>query len=376
MTPKQGNDQDATLVVGFATSARRAIRRRLLAWYDKNQRDLPWRRRPNDGYAQLLAEFMLQQTQVAIVVDYYERFLKRFPTLKKLAAADLDDVLALWSGLGYYRRARNLHATARAIVEQHKGKVPATVDVLMTLPGIGRYTAGAIASIAYDTRAPVLDGNVTRVLARMQAIETDPKSPQVQSHLWELADVLLPAKRCGHFNQALMELGATICLPRTPLCAPCPLRSHCQAHKQNRTNQIPTPGPRTKALAVHWTVAAVQQGNRLLFVQRPPTGLWANLWELPSEPIKKGEPRQAAKRRLQKRLPVNCRLTKASAEGVTRQLSHRTITFHIYTAKRPTSHATSSTNNQPHLWATPADLRNIGMSRACQAVLKHLNWIR
>ena len=268
---------------------RRALRTRLLRWYDLHRRDLPWRRRQNNPYAQLLAEFMLQQTQVATVIDYYERFIHRFPTVDDLAAADLDEVLRLWAGLGYYRRARNLHAAAREIVTNWGGRVPSSVDQLMSLPGIGRYTAGAIASVAFGTRAPVLDGNVTRVLTRLLAIEEDSKSPSVVARLWRTAESLLPEDGCGEFNQAMMELGALVCTPHAPSCAACPLSPHCRALHQQLIERIPVIARKRPAKGISIVVAAMTDGDRILLVQAPHDGLWGGLWELPSELVGDGE---------------------------------------------------------------------------------------
>ncbi|MGQ9652203.1 MAG: A/G-specific adenine glycosylase [Phycisphaerae bacterium] len=366
------------------------ISARLLRWYDANRRDLPWRRRADDPYAQLLAEFMLQQTQVGTVLDYYERFINRFPTIQALAAAELDDVLALWSGLGYYRRARNLHAAARKIIEQYGGTVPQTVDELMSLPGIGRYTAGAIASIAYDVRAPVLDGNVVRVLMRLLAMRADSKSTTARSRLWRFAEGFLPRKRCGDFNQAMMELGATLCSPRAPNCDACPLRRCCRAHLRRLTDHIPPTARRTRALPARMVVAAVCRSvgrgssREWLFVQRPSSGLWAGLWELPSRPVAHGESVAAARKSLEANLPVRCRLSKTPVATLTRQLTHRTITFEVFTAsishackkagsgQRPTCQRENEFFARPWQWVRPDRIRTLGISRACEAIVARL----
>lgn len=350
--------------------ARRPLRAKLLRWYDRHRRDLPWRRREGDGYAQLLAEFMLQQTQVATVVGYFERFMARYPTVSDLAAADLDDVLALWSGLGYYRRARNLHAAARMVVEEFGGQVPADVDTLMRLPGVGRYTAGAIASIAYDTRAPVLDGNVIRVMSRVLGIEENVSSPPVQRHLWEQVEQLLPRRDVGRFNQAMMELGATVCAPRSPNCLLCPLRSLCAASQRGATDRIPSLGKRAKVLPGEMVVAAVRRGETLLFVQRPANGLWAGLWELPGVPVNGDESIATARARLRRLLPAGAKLATKPLGQVTRLLSHRRLTFHVYNATIPGGRRITTFADQPARWLRMAQLSDIGLSRACEAVLK------
>ncbi len=350
-------------------AALRVIRRCLLAWYDRAKRDLPWRRRPGDGYAQLLAEFMLQQTQVSVVRGYYERFLDRFPTLADLAAAEQGDVLALWSGLGYYSRARNLHAAARAIVERHSGVVPRDVESLLALPGIGRYTAGAIASIAYDVPAPVLDGNVARVLCRILALAGDPKTPATRDQLWTVAESLVPPRRCGDFNQSLMELGATVCTPQSPQCLICPLRSSCLASTRGLADQIPPPSRRPRVLEAETVVVAIRSGDRLLFMQRPQTGLWAGLWELPSEDVRAGEECRAALRRLRRRLTGDARIQPQRIGSVTRLLTHRRIAFHVY----------AGTWRGPQIaragarWLRQDELEGVGLSRACQATLELLS---
>jgi len=354
----------------FHPRRRAAIRRRLLGWYDRYRRDLPWRRRPNDGYAQLLAEVMLQQTQAATASAYYERLIERFPTVDALADASLDDVLTLWSGLGYYRRARHLHAAARIIVAEHGSIVPADVDTLMALPGIGRYTAGAIASVAYDVRAPVLDGNVKRVLMRLSADASDPRDPVVQVRLWQAAEELLPRKRCGDFNQAMMELGATVCVPRSPNCSACPLCNHCRAYGEGLTGRIPAAGRRAKVSVMTIVVAAIKRGDTLLLVRRPPGGLWAGLWELPSEPVADGEPIEQVRRRLRERLPARCRLRTTPVGHVTRQLTHRRVMFHVYQGWLSGLVSVRKIGGQPARWVKPANVAGLGISRACQAVLQ------
>ena len=208
------------------------------AWYDRAARDLPWRR-TRDPWAILLSEVMLQQTRVDVVVPYWTRMLERFPAPRDMAEAPIDDVLSRWSGLGYYRRARNLWLCAREVVERFDGRLPDDVEGLRSLPGIGAYTAGAVASIAFDRQAPLVDGNVARVLARHAGIDDDPRSAVGQRRLWAEAAALVPAERPGRFNQALMELGATICTPRSPACAICPLERDCVARREGRVDELP-----------------------------------------------------------------------------------------------------------------------------------------
>lgn len=258
------------------------FRRALLAWYDQNRRDLPWRVEGGlnpDPYHVLLSEAMLQQTQVATVIPYFQRFIGKFPSLQDLASADLQDVLRLWQGLGYYSRARNLHICAKKVLAEHGGEIPTTVALLLELPGIGRYTAGAIASLAYDQPAPILDGNVTRVLCRIDQIETDPRDRATQSRLWARAEEMLPRQRVGDFNSSLMELGATVCTPKNPQCLICPVRAHCQAAVAGVQDRIPLP-KKTKATPLHRrSVVCIRDGDRYLVEQRPPKGRWAGLWQ-------------------------------------------------------------------------------------------------
>ena len=250
-------------------ATRRALRTHLLGWYDRHQRDLPWRG-DRDPYHVWLSEVMLQQTRVAAAADYYRRFLERFPTIQALARARLSSVLAAWSGLGYYRRAHALHQAARQIVGERAGKFPATAAELRTLPGIGRYTAAAIASIAFGEQVAVVDGNVERVLQRL-AGRTLAREEQ-----WDLASALLSRKRPGDFNQALMELGATVCLPRGPKCITCPLAGMCAT----RGELARTPAELRQKRVIHYAFDTVD--SAVLLVQRPGTlSLMPGMWELP-----------------------------------------------------------------------------------------------
>jgi A/G-specific adenine glycosylase len=222
---------------------------------------------------------MLQQTQVATVIPYFERFLSRFPTLKTLADSDEQDVLRMWQGLGYYSRARNLREAARTVIQEHGGELPRSAAELLTLPGIGRYTAGAVASIAFGCRAPLVDGNVARVLCRLDRIEGDPRDREITGRLWRRAEEILPAKRCGDFNSALMELGATVCTPRNPQCLICPVREHCQAHAAGVQDRIPPPKKAIETPLLKRDVFCIARGNRWLIEQRPGKGRWAGMWQ-------------------------------------------------------------------------------------------------
>jgi len=296
----------------------------LIDWFRANARDLPWRH-DRSPYRVWLSEMMLQQTQVDTVIPYFNRFLDRFPTLNDLAAAPIGDVLKLWEGLGYYARARNLHKAAIVIATDLHGEWPRTVEGLMALPGIGRYSAGAIASLAFGVRAPVLDGNVIRVLCRLFAIQRDPKDVKVREELWQLAEELLPPHppaplpmtkklsskegsqtppllksavqfqerglggEAGLHNEALMELGATICTPRNPRCDVCPIAIHCEAKRLGLQEQLPLKTKRKPLPHNDVTAAVIRRNGRVLIAQRPFGGRLGGLWEFPGGKVEAGE---------------------------------------------------------------------------------------
>ncbi len=259
----------------------------LLDWYRAGHRALPWRG-VRDPYRIWVSEIMLQQTQVETVIPYYRRWLRRFPNMRALAAAPEREVLALWEGLGYYSRARNLHKAAQVVVNQYEGRLPRMVASLRDLPGIGPYTAAAIASLAFGVDAAVLDGNVKRVLARLFDFQEDVKSPRGEKQLWERAQNLLPPGEAGDYNQAIMDLGATICTPRAPQCAICPVRQHCLARKLGV--QLERPVPRAKAPLPQrlLAVGVIRKRGRVLIIQRPSDKLLGGLWAFPSGEVMEG----------------------------------------------------------------------------------------
>jgi len=306
-----------------------AIAAAVVAHYARARRDLPWRR-TRDPYAIWVSEIMLQQTRVATVIPYWERWLGRFPTVRDLAAAPLDDVLAHWAGLGYYTRARNLHRGAREVVERWGGALPGTAGGLREVPGIGAYTAGAIALIAFGERAPLVDGNVARVLARVFAVDDDVKSTAGGKRIWALAaalmDGLAPGADPGDLNQGLMELGATVCAPRAPSCLACPLAAACAARRDGRQDELPVVPARrgVDELPVLSCVALwIERGDEVLLARRRPEGLYGGLWELPQ-----GDDLAAARRL------VGSRVTVAAAGFSHEQvLTHRRIRVEVRPAR-------------------------------------------
>lgn len=307
-----------------------AVQKRLLFWYRKNgRRNLPWRK-TRDPFSILVSEAMLQQTQVATVIPYYERFLKRFPTVKALSRAPLERVLDSWAGLGYYSRARNLHKAAQRIVEEHAGQIPSRAEELLKLPGVGRYTAGAVASIAFDRPSPILDGNVIRVLSRYFRIRQDPRETAIRQRLWDLAQAIVPENSPGDFNQALMDLGATVCTKRLPRCADCPLSRNCQAYRLNLTQEIPPPRPSIRRKKIRYVCAITQRNGEVLLARRPFTSLLGGLWEFPGgEKGPREKDSQALVRCLREQLGVT--VEPIRSHPILRQtLTHRQLEIHPF----------------------------------------------
>jgi len=270
-----------------------ALRRALLHWFREEARDLPWRR-TSDPYRIWLSEVILQQTRVDQGLPYYERFVEAFPDVRALADAPLDRVLKLWEGLGYYTRARNLHRAARVVADDFGGEPPRRAELLQMLPGVGRYTAAAIASIAFGEREAVVDGNVKRVLSRLFNVEASIDDTATEKELWRLADQLLAPRHPGDFNQAMMELGARICVPRAPDCANCPVVAHCQARQRGVENERPIRTAKKPPARKDFVVAVIRRDGAYLIARRPDEGLLGGLWEFPAFETRPGQSHQQA----------------------------------------------------------------------------------
>lgn len=344
------------------------IAKRLLRWYRKEGRDLPWRR-TNDPYAIWVSEIMLQQTQVITVIPYYERFMAAFPTVADLAQAPSGRVLKVWEGLGYYARARNLQKAASIISDQYNGKVPEDIEALASLPGIGRSTAGAIVSIAYGKKAPILDGNVRRVLCRLFAIRKNPSLAPIQKKLWDISEGLVPGKDPRSFNQALMDLGAMVCTPKEPACPACCLRPLCLAYQKGIQKTLPVKAPARKTPHYHVAVGVIWRKGKILITQRPPDGLLGGLWEFPGGKLNDGEPpAKAVVREIWEELKIAVS-AKEPIGIVHHAYSHFRITLHAFHC-RYQSGALSTSN--PHRWVSPRKLNDYafpGANRKIIAVL-------
>jgi A/G-specific adenine glycosylase len=301
----------------------------LRKWYGAEKRDLPWRR-TCDPYRIWVSEIMLQQTQVATAAAYYGRFIRRFPTVKSLSRATLDEVLKAWEGLGYYGRARNLHRAACIVAEKFRGKVPDTLEAFSLLPGVGRYTAGAVLSIAYGKRVPILDGNVIRLFSRVFRITDNVDSAKTRDLLWATASVLLPPDGLRDFNEALMELGATVCSPRNPQCGRCPLSRLCEAKRHSVQEELPVRTPRKPIPHFHVTAGVIRKGSLLLITKRPPKGLLGGLWEFPGGKVEKGETLEAClAREIREELGLAVRVIRPLT-SVRHAYTHFKITLHVF----------------------------------------------
>lgn len=343
----------------------------LVKWFAANSRELPWRAAigvRRDPYAVLVSEAMLQQTQVSRVIERFPRFLARFPTVQSLAKADEREVLAMWAGMGYYRRARNLHSAAKMIVERFGGNVPRAVEELRELPGVGRYTAGAVSSIAYGEQAPIVDGNVARVMLRIHGRQVQSDDREVQAWLWERAEELAAAgfrgPGAGTANEAIMELGATVCLPAPakPRCGECPLAGVCEARKMGATERIPLPKAAVVKKSVLCATVVVRDGRgRLLLEQRGDGGMWAGMWQAPTIEREDRPPTRAALAR-----SIGFKASDLTpCGGFTHVTTHRTLEFCAFRAVWRGRGAPARGG-----WFGPDEANGLGISSAQKRVLK------
>jgi A/G-specific adenine glycosylase len=344
------------------------IQKQLLQWYRENGRDLPWRK-SKDPYAIWVSEIMLQQTQVATVIPYYKKFLKSFPTIHHLAKADLSKVLKVWEGLGYYSRARNLHRASRIVSDHYDGEIPGQLNELRALPGIGRYTAGAILSIAFNKEAPVLDGNVKRVISRLVAVSDNLAKGKTEARLWHLSESLIPKGHASSFNQGLMDLGAVLCTPKEPQCSRCPLCRLCKGNASGHPERFPTKTLRKKIPRIEAVSAVIQEDGKVLLQQRPTEGLLGGLWEFPNWPI---EEKQRSRARLRLRLrnyikkEIALNVEVKEPVGTFQQTySHFRLTLHTYYCQ--------SRDAKKGKWVPVGKLRLFPMSRIHRRIAEKLD---
>jgi A/G-specific adenine glycosylase len=351
----------------ISDSQRGTIQKKLLQWFEKSGRNLPWRK-THDPYAIWVSEIMLQQTQVATVIPYYQKFLKLFPTVRHLAKADLSKVLKVWEGLGYYSRARNLHKASKIIINYYGGKIPDHLKGLVSLPGIGRSTAGGILSFAYNREEPVLDGNVKRVLSRLFAISGNPVRGKTEGLLWEISESLIPKGRSNPFNQALMDLGSMLCTPKDPQCSYCPLQNNCQGYLSGKPERYPLRTIKKPIPHIVAVSAVIRKDGKVLLYQRPLKGLLGGLWEFPNWPIEE-------KRRLRLRLRLrNCIekemgmkvKVKESIGAFQQAYSHFKLTLHVF-------HCQAIDGNENGRWISLKNLSSFPMSRIHRRIAEKID---
>ncbi|MFO0804218.1 MAG: A/G-specific adenine glycosylase [Gemmataceae bacterium] len=332
---------------------RSAFRRKLLAWFDRHRRDLPWRAN-RDPYRIWISEVMLQQTTVAAVVPYYHRFLAAFPTVQALAAADEQQVLKLWEGLGYYRRARHLHAAAKQLA----GSLPDDPEVWAELPGVGRYILGAVLSQAFDRKLPIVEANTLRVLARLFGYPGDPREGEGKAWVWSAAESLLPAKRVGDFNQAMMELGALICSPASPRCSECPVAKFCQANRDGTQDRIPPPKRAKDVVQVREAAIVIRSRGKVLLCRRPAdAGRWQNMWEFPHAELGEAEDTLSGAARIAESL-TGLRVELGQELTIVRHtVTHHAITMACFEANRRSGRFRGRFHAEGR-WLAPEELTN------------------
>lgn len=327
----------------------------LLNWYSKHKRSMPWRDHP-DSYAVWVSEIMLQQTRVETVVPYFEKWMKLFPTLKELAKADEHDVLSAWEGLGYYSRARNLHKAAKIVVQKFNGELPRDLEALQSLPGIGKYTVGAIASIAFKMDEATLDGNLRRVFSRLFDVKEFADSPTGEKMLWELARKNLPKGKAGDYNQALMDLGATICLPKNPRCLLCPLMEICEGRKNGTQDIRPVLKPKKESPHYIQVAAVIIKNGKVLLRQRPANGLLGNMWEFSNARVEVDPAKELVK---SLKAQTKIQVKKKEAIGiVSHAYTHFKVTEHVFICD-----AISIPKDKNLKWVKLSELENYPMGK-------------
>jgi len=354
----------------LTSDRRRQFTDDLLAWYERHRRDLPWRQ-TDDPYKIWVSEIMLQQTQVATAQPYYERFIEAYPTVHVLAAAPIDDVLKLWEGLGYYARARNLHRAAQIVVEEYGGQLPQSRDELLKIPGIGPYTVGAILSIAFGQPEPVLDGNVRRVMSRLLLIEDDPRRPQVEREILDELRQLISTDAPADFNQALMELGATICVSKSPRCLICPVARECQALAAGRQFDLPLKPKRPSRPHHHVAVGLIWRNDWLLISRRPSDGLLGGLWELPGGKQEGNESlEECLRREVGEELGIEVAVDRHLVT-VEHGYSHFSVTLHAFEC-RWLSGTPKNRETSDYAWIPFENLRDYPLPRGTTKILDAL----
>jgi A/G-specific adenine glycosylase len=346
------------------------FQKKLLSWYENEFRDLPWRR-TSEPYAVWLSEIMLQQTQVKKVTPYYERFIEALPTIASLASADLDDVLKLWEGLGYYARARNLQKGAKMIVEKFGGHFPTHIEDIRNIPGIGPYTAAAIASIAFGEDLAVVDGNVNRVLGRLFALPLSPKTGEGHKVVVEKAEMLLAHGQAGDYNQAVMELGAMICAPRSPKCEMCPVSEYCTAFAENTQQNYPVRLPSKKRPHRHIAVGVVWKDDHILIDRRKKDDMLGGLWEFPGGKVEAGETyEQTVVREVNEELDIEVKVLQPIGT-IEHQYSHFTITMHAFHCAH-VSGDPKAIECDDWRWINPSQLKDFAFPRANGKIIELL----
>jgi A/G-specific adenine glycosylase len=342
----------------------------LLTWFQGQKRAFPWRE-TRDPYRIWISEVMLQQTQAATVVPYYVRFLEKFPDIAALAAASDSALMKAWEGLGYYARARNLRRAARIIVDEHQGKLPGTQAELLKLPGFGLYTSASVASLAFGADCAAVDGNVMRVLARVYAIAADIKQSTTRRDVQRLADALIPQGRAGTFNEALMELGATVCKPKAPRCTVCPVRRYCRAYREHRVDQLPVTSKKPAIPHHQIAIGVVHRDGRVLIALRPAEGLLGNLWEFPGGKRKPSETlKRCCQRELEEETGLAVNVGKRFAV-VQHAYSHFRITLHAYHCTSLSGEAAPKTSQEIR-WVSLDELDDYAFPKANKRIIEAL----